>query len=258
MDTTFPHDPAQDRLALVMGREKLAKLHDAHVLVLGVGGVGSNCIEALARGGVGHLSILDRDVVEPSNINRQAVAWRSTIGRPKVEVMRELIADINPACEVECLHTFLPADGAFALLDRAVERVGHVDFVVDAIDTVTQKLLVAQWAQARGIRLISSMGGGNKLNPCHLKFGDISETSGDKLARIIRKECRKRGIRKLEVLYSDEHTMPTHPDPTSAPGKSSTLGTMSYMPPIMGQMIAGRVILEVAGLTNDHDPEALV
>lgn len=254
LDSPTLPDPAQARLALVMGREKLVRLHQAHVVVLGVGGVGSNCIEALARGGVGALTILDRDVVEPSNINRQAVAWRSTIGRPKVEVMRELIADINPTCKVRCIHEFLPADKNYELLDSLLPA----DFVVDAIDTVTQKLLVARWALARGVRLISSMGGGNKLNPCHLKFGDISETSGDKLARIIRKECRKRGITKLEVLYSDEHTMPTHPDPTSAPGKGSTLGTMSYMPPIMGQMIAGRVILELAGLTNTHDPEALV
>lgn len=252
----FELDPAQQRLALVMGQEGLAHLKASCVWVLGVGGVGSNCCEALARGGVGKLVILDRDVVELSNINRQAVAWRSTVGQYKVDVMQALIADINPACEVVAYPDFLAKD----TLAEQLDAMPHPDYVIDAIDTVTQKLLVATWCQERGVREVSSMGGANKLNPCRLKFADIEKTSGDRLCRIMRKECRKRGIPHLQVLFSDEPTMEVHPTDNSAAAgqKAQTLGTMSYMPAIMGQMLAGRVICELAGITNPADTQAMV
>ena len=248
MDT---EETTLDRLRLVMGSEALARVQAARVMVIGLGGVGSSCAEALARGGVGSLVLLDRDVVTPSNINRQAVAYQNTIGQAKAEVMARIVADINPVCTVVARQAFLSKEG----LPGVLATLPRPDYVVDAIDTVSQKLVLAHWCQHRDIPLISSMGGGNKLDPTRLRFARIERTSGDPLARTIRKECRRRGIRGLEVLYSDER--PREPE-----GKAqavdeagfvregaSILGTMSYMPPIMGQMIAGCVICRLAGLT---------
>ena len=243
-------ETAQDRLRLILGGERLDVLAHARVMVLGLGGVGSSCAEALARGGVGSLVLVDRDVVTPSNINRQALAFQSTLGRPKAEVMRDMVADINPDCDVCAVQDFIDKD-------RVAEQLGSLprpDYVVDAIDTVSQKLAIAAWCQAEGIAEISAMGGANKLDPTRLRFSRIEKTVVDPLARIVRKECRKRGIRNLMVLYSDEQ-------PREAEGKrnaidehgfvregQSILGTMSYFPPIMGQMLAGYVICKLAGL----------
>lgn len=245
-----------DRLRLVMGDEALARLQAARVMVLGIGGVGSNCVEALARGGVGELVLIDRDTVAPSNINRQAVAFHSTVGRPKAEVMADIVADINPACRVVVLNQFLSKENTV----RTLASLPRPDYVVDAIDTVSQKLIVAKWCQDEGVRLISSMGGANKLNPERLRFSTIEKTSCDPLCRVMRKECRKRGIRHLQVLYSSEVPLPVTPragiaDGGRRPEKGKTLGTMSYIPPIMGQMIAGRVICELAQLRNELDDQ---
>lgn len=239
-----------DRLRLILGEERLAILRDARVMVLGLGGVGSSCAEALARGGVGSLVLVDRDVVTPSNLNRQALAFQSTIGHPKAEVMARMVADINPTCEVSAIQAFIDKD-------RVGEQLGalpHPSYVVDAIDTVSQKLAIAAWCQDEGIPEVSAMGGANKLDPTHLRFSRIERTQVDPLARIVRKECRKRGIHDLMVLYSDEQ-------PRVAEGKrdaidehgfvregQSILGTMSYFPPIMGQMLAGYVIRDLTGL----------
>jgi tRNA A37 threonylcarbamoyladenosine dehydratase len=239
-----------DRLLLILGEERLARLAQARVMVLGLGGVGSSCAEALARGGVGSLVLVDRDVVAPSNINRQALAFQSTIGRPKADVMAEMVRDINPSCEVTAVHAFVDKD-------RVPDQLGALprpSYVVDAIDTVSQKLAIAAWCQEQGIPEVSAMGGANKLDPCRLRFAPIEKTQVDPLARIVRKECRKRGIRGLTVLYSDEQ-------PREAEGKrdvidehgfvregASILGTMSYFPPIMGQMLAGYVLRDLAGL----------
>ena len=239
-----------DRLLLILGEERLARLAQARVMVLGLGGVGSSCAEALARGGVGSLVLVDRDVVAPSNINRQALAFQSTIGRPKADVIAEMVRDINPSCEVTAVHAFVDKD-------RVPDQIGALprpSYVVDAIDTVSQKLAIAAWCQEQGIPEVSAMGGANKLDPCRLRFAPIEKTQVDPLARIVRKECRKRGIRGLTVLYSDEQ-------PREAEGKrdvidehgfvregASILGTMSYFPPIMGQMLAGYVLRDLAGL----------
>ncbi len=245
-------ETASDRLRLVMGDEALARVQASRVMVLGLGGVGSNCAEALARGGVGSLVLVDRDVVALSNLNRQAVAWRHTLGQPKSEVMERLVRDINPDCQVTALHAFLGKDG----LTDALAALPRPDYVVDAIDTVSQKLAIARWCQDEGIPLLSSMGGANKLNPCRLRFSTIERTDVDPIARVMRKECRKRGIRGLRVLYSDEPPIPveggTGPD-GRRDRSHSILGTMSYLPPIMGQMIAGRVICDLAGLSNELD-----
>ena len=239
-----------DRLLLILGQERLERLAQARVMVLGLGGAGSSCAEALARGGVGSLVLVDRDVVAPSNINRQALAFQSTIGRPKADVMAEMVRDINPSCEVTAVHAFVDKD-------RVPDQLGALprpSYVVDAIDTVSQKLAIAAWCQEQGIPEVSAMGGANKLDPCRLRFAPIEKTQVDPLARIVRKECRKRGIRGLTVLYSDEQ-------PREAEGKrdvidehgfvregASILGTMSYFPPIMGQMLAGYVLRDLAGL----------
>lgn len=241
-----------DRLRIILGEEGLARLTASTVMVLGLGGVGSNCVEALARGGVGSLVLVDRDVVGPSNINRQAVAWQSTVGRPKTEVMSEMVADINPHCHVTCLHAFIERE-------RVAEQLGALprpDYVVDAIDTVAQKLAIAAWCQQEGLREVSAMGGANKLDPTRFSFADVSRTRVDPLCKVMRKECRKRGIRHLEVLYSDEPPLTVEPitgprDHSTRPAdKGSILGTMSYIPPVMGQMIAGRVLCLLAGIEN--------
>lgn len=235
------------RLRLILGEEGLQRLADARVFVLGIGGVGSNCAEALARGAVGHLVLFDHDVVEPSNINRQAVAFLSTVGQQKTQVMARIVADINPACEVLCRDTFLTRENIsqeFAALPRP-------DYVVDAIDNVTAKLTVARYCEQNGIPLVSSMGGANKLHPELLRFGDISQTRVDPLAKIVRKECRRRGIKHLRVLWSPEEPAQVSA-PDGAQGKSATLGTMSYFPAIMGQMLASDVILSITGLGGDQ------
>lgn len=243
-------ETAIDRLRLILGDEALSKLRDSRVMVIGLGGVGSSAAEALARGGIGSLVLIDRDIVMPSNINRQALAFHSTLGRPKTEVMEQMVLDINPDCKVSKLHAFLDKDH----VAEQLSSLPRPDYVIDAIDTVTQKLAIASWCQAEEIPEVSAMGGANKLEPSRLRFASIAETKMDPLARVIRKESRKRGIKPIMVLYSDEL-------PREAEGKrnainekgfvhegASILGTMSYFPPIMGQMLAGYVIRKLAGL----------
>ena len=243
-------ETAKDRLRLLLGDERLRQLDESCVMVLGLGGVGSSCAEALARGGVGSLVLVDRDVVAPSNINRQALAFHSTLGRPKAEVMAQMVNDINPDCRVSALQAFIDKD-------QVAEQLGALprpSYVVDAIDTISQKLAIAAWCQEQEIPEVSAMGGANKLDPTRLRFAPIEKTVVDPLARIVRKECRKRGIRRLMCLYSDEQ-------PLEAEGKrdaidedgfvregASILGTMSYLPPIMGQMLASYVIRDLTGL----------
>ncbi|MBR3234127.1 MAG: tRNA threonylcarbamoyladenosine dehydratase [Atopobiaceae bacterium] len=243
-------ETATDRLKLILGEDRLEQLRTSCVMVLGLGGVGSSCAEALARGGLGSLVLVDRDVVTPSNINRQALAFQSTLGRPKAEVMSAMVADINPSCTVCAVQEFIDKDH----VAKQLASLPHPDYVVDAIDTISQKLAIAAWCQEQGIREVSAMGGANKLDPSRLKFAPLEKTQVDPLARIMRKEARKRGIRGLTVLFSDEQ-------PSEVQGKrdaidergfvregASVLGTMSYFPPIMGQMFAGYVIRDLAGL----------
>ena len=243
---------AVEKLELIMGAEGLARLASAHVAVLGLGGVGSNCVEALARGGVGNLFLVDRDIVQASNINRQAIAFRSTLGRRKVDVMRAMVADINPHAAVETRHMLVLRENLGELLDEmrawAEADGGRLDYVVDAIDTVSAKLALAEIAQERGITLISSMGAANKLHPEALRIADLYDTVNCPLCRIMRKEGRKRGIRRLRVLYSAEEPVRVPTREGAARSERSNLGTASFMPPIMGQMIAGAVLRELVGL----------
>lgn len=240
---TEPPETALSRLEVMWGAEGLERIQRSTVMVLGVGGVGSNCIEALARGGVGTLIIVDGDAVAASNINRQAIAFTDTVGRRKVDVMREMIHRINPGTRVLARDAFVRAEDIEALIEGCrVEAGGRIDYLVDAIDTVSTKLAVADLAERTGIPLVSSMGGAMKLAPERLRIADIYETSGDALSRVMRKECRKRGIGRLDVLYSDEEPVARPDSPAPREGSRPPLGTASYFPPIMGQMLAGFVI----------------
>ncbi|MBG9982838.1 tRNA threonylcarbamoyladenosine dehydratase [Aerococcaceae bacterium DSM 111020] len=232
------------RLTLLMGEEGLNKLAHATVMVLGIGGVGAKCAETLARGGIGTLILVDKDTVELSNINRQTVAYDSTIGRIKVEVMEEIIKDINPDCEVHTKQVFLNRDN----IEEVFSTLPHPDYVIDCIDTVTAKLSVYEWCAAQDLPLLSSMGAANKFDPSLLTFEQIEQTVNCPLSKVIRRECRRKGIHHLEVLYSTE--LPVKLDHGGSSIKSETLGTMSYMPPMMGMMLASKAIRRLAGLEN--------
>lgn len=240
---TFKEIPERlSRLKLLLKEEGLEKLNEATVMVLGLGGVGSNCTEALARGGIGSLILIDGDVVDTSNINRQAIAFHSTVGRVKAEVMAEMVRDINPDCQIYAQQLFLKKD-------QIAEMLGtfpRPDYVIDCIDTVSQKLAVAEWCAQEGLPLLSSMGAANKLDPTYLKFSYVEHTNYCPLSKVMRIECRKRGIQHLEVLFSNE--VPFKVNQPEGNTKAQTLGSMSYMPPIMGQMLAGKVIRRLAGL----------
>lgn len=239
---------ATEKLEIIMGKGSLEKLAASSVLVLGCGGVGSNCIEALARGGVGKLIIVDHDTIAESNINRQAIAFHSTLGRAKVEVMEKMIHDINPSAAVVPLKQFILKENLSEFLD---EYLPQVDYVIDAIDTISTKLALAEQAQQRkDMKLISSMGGGNKLRPECFRFADLKDTVNCPMCRIMRKEARKRGIEHLRVLYSCERPVSTAAKEGATRRERSDLGTASFIPPIMGQMIAGEVIKELTGIND--------
>lgn len=242
-------ETATTKLEVILGTEGVARLRAACVMVLGCGGVGSNCVEALARGGIGTLAIVDKDVVSRSNINRQAIAFESTLGRRKTEVMEAMIHDINPKTRVIAQDRFVLAENLGDLIAEVRTACGgRIDYIVDAIDTVSTKLAIAELAEREGLRLISSMGGANKLHPECLRIADIHDTVNCRLARVMRKECRRRGIRHLQVLYSCEEARPATALPGTERRERSGMGTVSFMPPIMGQMIAGEIIRQISGV----------
>ncbi|NTU89362.1 MAG: tRNA threonylcarbamoyladenosine dehydratase [Actinobacteria bacterium] len=231
---------------LLIGQDGLAKLANSTVMVFGLGGVGSSCVEALARGGIGNLILIDHDVVSPSNINRQRIAFNSTVGQRKIDVMRAMIADINPRITVSTHDQFVLPENLPELFDV------RPDYVIDAIDTISTKLALAQYADEQGIPLVSSMGAGNKFHPGMLEFADIHDTSVCPLCRVVRKEARIRGIKQLHVLYSRENPVKVEAKEGAARSERSDLGTISFMPPIMGLMLAGEVIRTLLGI---EDPQ---
>lgn len=231
------------RTEQLLGREKFQKLRRCHVMVLGAGGVGSHCVEALARAGVGRLTLVDSDRVAPSNINRQSIALLSTVGRYKTEVMREKIRDICPDTQVECRETFVLPDNVDTLFEE------RPDYIVDAIDTVSAKIAVAEKAREYKIPLISSMGTGNKLHGELFQIGDLSETSVCPLCRVMRRELKKRGIEHLKVLYSTEKPIPPQaPEKGEDEGKRLPPGSISFVPPVAGLLIAGEVVRDLLEL----------
>ena len=199
MTNNFLTDEIFQRTKLLLGEENFLKLQNSTVAIFGIGGVGSFTAEALARSGVGHLILIDKDNIDITNINRQIHALTSTIGKSKVEVMKERIFEINPSAKVDAIQKFyLPNENAedFFICDY--------DYVVDAIDTITAKINLVCECKSRGIKIISSMGAGNKFNPEKFKVGDIFETSVDPVAKVLRKKFKELGIKNLKVVYSDE------------------------------------------------------
>lgn len=219
------------RTEWMIGAEKFHKLRNATVMVLGVGGVGSHCIEALARGGVGRLILVDHDKVSVTNINRQSIAYHSTVGQYKTETMRERIADICPEIAVVTYETFVTPEN---LEDLFTEQI---DYVVDAIDNVTAKLALVVYADEHHIPLISCMGTGNKLHPELFEITDITKTSVCPLCKVMRKELKNRGVSHLKVLYSKEQPLNVG---------NRTPGSISFVPPVAGMLIAGAVIRDLA------------
>ena len=230
----------QLRTAMLLGEEGLEKLKNARVAVFGLGGVGGHAAEALARAGVGALDLYDSDTVSLSNVNRQLIALHSTVGRAKVDVMRERILDINPDCNVRTFKVFYLPENA-----DAYPLEGY-DYIADAIDTVSAKLALAVRAKESGVPLISSMGTGNKLDPTRFCVTDISKTEGCPLARVMRRELKGRGITQLKVVYSTEPAAPTVLDiPTSPDEKKRPPASLSFVPPVAGLILAGEIIKDL-------------
>lgn len=238
---------AYGRTRLLLGGEGMEKLKNAHIAVFGLGGVGGYVVEALARCGVGTLELIDHDTVSLSNINRQILATRDTVGIDKAEAARLRVKAIDPEIKVIAQKQFFGPD------TKAEFDFSQYTYVVDAIDTVTGKLALVQAAKEAGVPIISSMGTGNKLDPTAFKIGDLFETSVCPLARIMRKECRKRGIDKLKVLYSLEEPItpelaPDDPMWQELPeGRNALPGSVSFVPAAAGLMIAGAVIRDITG-----------
>ena len=245
------------RTQLLFGAEAMEKLYHVRVAVFGIGGVGGYTAEALARSGIGTLDLIDDDKVCLTNINRQIFATRKTVGQYKVDVAEQRILDINPDAVVHTYKTFYSPDTAeqfdFTLYD----------YVVDAIDTVTGKLELVEQAEKAGVPIISSMGAGNKLDPTAFEVADIYETSVCPLARVMRRELKKRGIKKLKVVYSKEPAMTPIDDMAIScrancicpPGTERTCtqrrqvpGSNAFVPPVAGLIIAGEVVKDIAGL----------
>lgn len=229
------------RTEILLGSEAMEKLKNARVAVFGVGGVGGYTVEALARCGVGTLDIVDNDTVAETNLNRQIIATVDTVGKYKVDVAKERILSINPDAVVNTYRTFYLPENADEFDFCAY------DYVVDAIDTVTAKISIVMKCKESATPIISSMGTGNKLNPCELEVSDIYKTSVCPLARVMRKELKDRGVKSLKVVYSKEE--PIKPKTVSgeelSPGKRATPGSTSFVPSVAGLIIASEVIKDL-------------
>lgn len=230
---------AFSRAELLLGTANMEKLKKARIAVFGVGGVGGYVVEALARSGVGRLDLIDKDTVSLTNLNRQIIALHSTLGRYKVDVARERVLDINPEAVVNVHKIFY--------LPETAEQFDFTqyDYVVDAIDTVTGKLMLAQQADKSGTPIISSMGAGNKLNAVAFEVADIYETSVCPLAKVMRHELKKRGISRLKVVYSKEPPMTPTVNDSDESNERRTPGSIAFVPSVAGLIIAGEVIQDL-------------
>ena len=226
------------RTEILLGEEGMKKLADAKVAVFGIGGVGGYTVEALARSGVGTLILIDNDDVCESNLNRQIIATRDTIGRDKVDVMKERIHSINPDCNVEVHKCF------FLPETKDEFDFSEYTYVVDAVDTVTAKIQLVMQAQEAGVPIISSMGAGNKLNPAEFEVADIYKTSVCPLAKVMRRELKNRGIKKLKVVYSKEEPRKLSQNIIGDNGKAIP-GSIAFVPSVVGLIIASEVVKDI-------------
>ena len=231
------------RTAMLLGERAMQRLANARVAVFGVGGVGGHLCEALARAGIGAIDLFDNDTVSLSNVNRQAVAAHSTVGRPKVEVMRERILDIAPTCQVQSYQAFYLPENAD---DYPLEQY---DYIADAVDTVSAKLELAVRAERAGVPLIAAMGAGNRTDPTRFRVTDLFSTSGCPLARVMRRELKARGIRRLKVVFSDE---PTAAPPQDAPQvvadpemRKAPPASLPFVPSVAGLIMAREIVFDL-------------
>ena len=234
-----------DRTRLLIGQEGIVRLKQSHVFLAGVGGVGSFAAEALARAGVGTLTLLDHDCIDITNLNRQLHATQDTVGQLKIEVMAQRIASINPEIQVHCLPEFLLPDNVADILDGQ-----NYQYIIDAVDTVAAKLALICYARERQISVISSMGTANKLDATKFEITDISKTRTCPLARVMRRELKNKGIVSgVKVLYST--AQPVYQPVTGEKGKKPTPGSISYVPAVAGLLLAGYVIQQLLA-ENEH------
>lgn len=230
------------REELLIGKAGLEKLRQARVAVFGIGGVGSYVVEALARSGVGALDLFDSDTVALSNINRQLIALESTLGRPKVEVAKERVLQINPACRVEARQLFFTPESAGEV------GFSQYDYVADAIDTVTGKLELIRRCREAGVPVISCMGTGNKLDPTAFRVTAMEKTSGCPLARVMRRELKKRGITGVKAVYSTEEALKpqaAQAGDTKGTAGRPTPGSMAFVPSVAGLILAGEIVRDL-------------
>ena len=239
-------EEAFSRTEQLLGPDAMDRLRHSKVAVFGIGGVGGYAAEALARSGIGALELIDSDTVALSNLNRQIIALRSALGQPKVEVAKARFRDINPDLDVTARAIFFTPETAAAF------DFSQYDYVIDAVDTVAAKLALAEAARDAGVPIISAMSAGNKLDPTAFRVADISKTTVCPLARVMRRELKKRGIYHLKVVYSQE---PPRPAPPAQNGESRpTIGSISFVPPVMGLILAGEVIQDLAGIKQEPNP----
>ena len=237
------------RTRLLLGAEGLNKLRNARVAIFGLGGVGGYVAEALARSGIGQLDLIDDDTINLTNLNRQVLALHSTIGMSKVEAAKQRILDIDPTIQVRTYQTFYLPETAGQF------DFSSYDYVIDAIDTVTGKLELIAQAKNAGVRIISCMGTGNKIDPTGFRISDISKTRGCALARIMRKECAKRSIRGVKVVWSEELPLepqidPNEPQKPQREGSSRRAlpGSTAFVPGVAGLIMAGEVVRDLSGM----------
>lgn len=221
----------------LIGKAAVERLKNARVAVFGAGGVGGYCLEALARSGVGAIDVIDSDRLAESNINRQIYALDSTLGEYKADVAEKRIKDINPDCKVKTYKIFY--------LPETADEIDFInyDYIIDAVDTVTAKLLIAKNAESARVPVISAMGAGNKLNPTGFKVADIYKTSGCPLARVMRVECKKRGIKSLKVVYSEEKAL--KPQNAEKSGNKIAPASIAFVPSVAGLIMAAEVVKDL-------------
>lgn len=230
----------QTRTRALLGDNGIVKLKNSHVAVFGLGGVGGHLAEALARSGVGELTLIDGDVVSPSNVNRQIIATQETVGMPKCEVMAQRVLSINPECKVHPIKLFYLPENADEI------DLGQFDFIADAVDTVAAKVELICRAEASGVPVIASMGAGNKLYAERFRISDISQTRVCPLAKIMRKKLRERGIVRLDVVWSDEE--PLRAEGLGCENGRNVPGSLSFVPGTVGMIMAGYIIRNLCNM----------